>query len=99
MFVVKIDDQGTLLWKTELGDLGIQMANSLIETTNSYVIIGQIDGNSCIVQIDRSSGQPIASKTYELGGEDAFEQAIPYGTGYLAVGYHHAADGLNTFFC
>ena len=98
MFVVKIDDQGALLWKTELGNLGIQMANSLIETTNSYVIIGQIDGNSCIVQLDRSSGQTMASNTFELGGQDAFEHAIPYGTGYLAVGYHHAADGLNTFF-
>ena len=98
ILVVKTDNEGDFLWAKEIGQLKSNLGNSVIETDDSYFVVGALDENSAIIKLEKSSGEIISSKTFDLGGSDAFEHIIEYQNELIAVGYNNAIDSQNTFF-
>ena len=98
ILVIKTDNEGDFLWSKEIGPLKSNLGNSVIETDDSYFVVGALDGNSAIIKLEKSSGETISSKTFDLGGSDAFEHIVEYQNELIAVGYNKAIDSQNTFF-
>ena len=98
ILIVKINDFGQLLWKTELGTLGHNLGNSSIELDDGYIVVGAINEDSAIIKLDKDDGSVIFTKTNNLGGSDAFESVTKLADGFVAVGYNFAEDRENTFF-
>ena len=98
ILVVKTDKKGNVMWKQEFGTNGVNMGNSAIETTDSYIVCGALDGNSALIKLDKNTGTKKGSYVIDNGGSDAFEHIIATSNGFLGVGYVQAQDLTNTFF-
>ena len=98
ILAVKTDKKGNVMWKQEFGTNGVNMGNSAIETTDSYIVCGALDGNSALIKLDKNTGTKKGSYVIDNGGSDAFEHIIATSNGFLGVGYIHAQDLTNTFF-
>ncbi|MCH8331643.1 MAG: T9SS type A sorting domain-containing protein [Bacteroidetes bacterium] len=105
-WVVKLDAAGTLIWQKSLGSSGLDVANSIIQTTdNGYIVAGysqvndgDVTGNHgsddfWVVKLD-SVGTLIWQKS--LGGSD-FDIANSIiqtnDGGYIVAGYSSSNDG------
>ena len=98
ILVIKTDNEGDFLWANEIGQLKSNLGNSVIETDDSYIVVGALGGNSAIIKLEKFSGETISSKIFDLGGSDAFEHIVEYQNELVAVGYNKAIDSQNTFF-
>ena len=98
IFVVKVDQSGRLLWQKEFGNTGHNLGNSMLETSDGYWIVGSQGQDSMLLKLDKSSGNTLIEKKYDLGGNDALEAIIQTASGFAGVGYHSAEDPNNTFF-
>lgn len=98
ILVIKTDNAGDLLWSKEIGQLKSNLGNAVIESDDAYLVVGALDENSAIIKLEKSSGEIISSKTFDLGGSDAFEHIVEYQNELIAVGYNNAIDSQNTFF-
>ncbi len=98
ILVVKTNSEGSLLWKREFGTKGHNLGNSAIETSDGYLICGAINQNSALIKVNKNDGTPIFQKTYDHGGNDAFEHLTATSTGIIAVGYTNAQDHSSTFY-
>ena len=98
ILVIKTDNAGDLLWSKEIGHLKSNLGNAVIESDDAYLVVGALDENSAIIKLEKSSGEIISSKTFDLGGSDAFEHIVEYKNELIAVGYNNAIDSQNTFF-
>ena len=78
ILVVKTDSEGDFLWAKEIGQLKSNLGNSVIESDDSYFVVGALDESSAIIKLEKSSGEIISSKTFDLGGSDAFEHIVEY---------------------
>ena len=78
ILVVKTDNEGDFLWAKEIGQLKSNLGNSVIESDDSYFVVGALDESSAIIKLEKSSGEIISSKTFDLGGSDAFEHIVEY---------------------
>ena len=97
ILVIKTDNVGDFLWAKEIGQQKSNLGNSVIETDDSYIVVGALDENSAMIKLEKSSGEIISSKTFDLGGSDAFEHIDEYQNELIAVGYKNAIDSQNTF--
>ena len=98
ILVVKTDEKGVLRWKQEFGGEGINLGNSVIETADSYLVCGALDGNSALIKLDKNTGTEKFRRVIDNGGTDAFEHLVTTPNGFICVGYVHAQDPTNTFF-
>ena len=71
ILVVKTDASGNQLWKKEFGTAGHNLGNSVIETSDGYVICGAINENSTIIKLDKTDGSEIFIRSIDNGGSDA----------------------------
>jgi len=98
LLVVKTNSSGQVVWKKELGITGHNLGNSALEVSDGYLIAGALNQNSLLAKLNKSTGAIIFQKTYNTGGNDAFEQVALTANGIVAVGYRNALDGNNTFY-
>jgi len=98
LLVVKINSNGSLIWKKEFSIGGHNLGNSANELTDGYLICGSINENSALIKLNKSDGSIIFEQTYNNGGSDAFEHVAQSANGLIAVGYINAEDNQNTFF-
>jgi len=98
LLVVKTNSTGQLVWKKEFGNTGHNLGNSALEIADGYLIAGALSQNSTLLKLNKSTGAVIFEKTYNTGGNDAFEQVALTSNGIAAVGYRNALDGNNTFY-
>ena len=98
IFVVKVDQNGALMWQKEFGSAGHNLGNSMIETSDAYWVVGSQDQDSVLLKLDKVSGDTLIEKKYDLGGSDALESIVETATGFVGIGYHSADDPNNTFF-
>ena len=98
ILVVKIDENGALIWKKEFGESGHNLGNAAIETEDAYWIAGALAGNSALLKLNKTDGSLILETSIDNGGYDAFESISLSSAGIIAVGYINAEDSDNTFF-
>ncbi|MEC9119349.1 MAG: hypothetical protein VX854_07425, partial [Candidatus Thermoplasmatota archaeon] len=98
IMVAKLDSTGNFAWKKEFGDIGHNLGNSAIETSDGYVVVGSMDEDSTIMKLDKDDGSVIFTSTFNAGGSDALENIVEVTGGYAAVGYVAAEDTENTFY-
>ena len=98
LLVVKIDENGNLLWKKEFHESGHNLGNSIIEIDDGYVICGEINQNSSLIKLKKTDGSVLFNSVIDNGGTDAFEHVAKTTSGFLTVGYNQADDVSNTFY-
>ena len=98
LLVVKTNSTGQLVWKKEFGNTGHNLGNSAMEVVDGYLIAGALNQNSTLLKLNKNTGAVIFEKTYNTGGNDAFEHVALTPNGIAAVGYRNALDGNNTFY-
>ncbi len=98
ILVVKVDENGSLLWRKEFGSLGHNLGNSAVETDDAYWIVGSKDQDSVVLKLDKHTGNILIDRIFDLGGSDAIEALIQTPRGFTGVGYRYAVDTNNTFF-
>lgn len=98
ILVVKVNSSGDLIWKKEFGNVGANLGNSAIETSDAYIIVGSLNQNSTIIKLNKSNGSEIWSNTHNNGGSNSYEHLAEIPNGYVTVGYKNAEDNSNTFF-
>ena len=98
IMVAKLDSTGNFAWKKEFGEIGHNLGNSAIETSDGYVVVGSMDEDSTIMKLDKDDGSVIFTSTFNAGGSDALENVVEVSGGYAAVGYVAAEDTENTFY-
>ena len=98
ILVVKTDAEGDLQWKKEFAEGGHNLGNSAMETDDAYVICGALNENSTLFKLNKTDGAVIFQKTYDNGGNDAFEHIVSTSNGWVVVGYINAQDKGNTFY-
>ena len=54
ILVIKTDNEGDFLWAKEIGQLKSNLGNSVIETDDSYFVVGALDENSAIIKLEKS---------------------------------------------
>ena len=69
ILVIKTDNAGDLLWSKEIGQLKSNLGNAVIESDDAYLVVGALDENSAIIKLEKSSGEIISLKTFDLGGQ------------------------------
>ena len=56
------------MWKQEFGTNGVNMGNSAIETTDSYIVCGALDfSNSALIKLDKNTGTKKGSYVIDNG--------------------------------
>ena len=45
-----------MIWKQEFGTSGVNLGNSALETTDSYIVCGALDGNSALIKLEKNTG-------------------------------------------
>ncbi len=98
ILVVKLAQNGSVIWKRELSSGRYNLGNSVIETKDGYLVCSSISENSSLFLLDKSTGVTLQQKSFDLGGTDAFENIAKTALGYAAIGYTRANDNQNTFF-
>ena len=98
IFVVKVDQNGQLIWQKEYTDSGHNFGNSVLETDDGYLLCGVKNDDSFLVKVKKESGDILFSKTYENGGSDAFEHLLLVNNQIFAVGYTNSEDKYNNFY-
>ena len=98
ILVIKVDSNGELIWKREIGNRGHNLGNSAIEANDAYIIVGALNKNSALIKLDKYNGNILLNKTYNIGGTDAFEHIAQTDNGFIVAGYNNAEDPDNTFF-
>ena len=98
LYVVKTDIEGSKIWDNEIYIGGHNLGNSVLESTNGYLIFGGLDQNSSIIKLNKDNGTVIYNKSYDNGGTDAFENGVEAPNGIVAVGYINSEDPYNSFF-
>ena len=71
VLVVKVDSVGSLLWKTEIGQPGHNLGNSIVEVSDGYIACGAQNQDAMLTKLDKNTGAILWNKTYDLGGNDA----------------------------
>lgn len=108
LHLLKIDDNGALLWEQKIGDTETDEAACLVESADgNYIVVGTSDSYGSSPDIKdfwaikvSSSGQLIWNKTY--GGELSIDEAkgvvAAHDEGYILVGdtFEFADDGSAT---
>lgn len=98
LLVIKTNSDGELLWKKEFSEGNHNLGNSVIETSDGYLICGALNENSTIIKLDKNDGSLLFKEVVDNGGSDAFEHIVQINNGFVAVGYINAEDRLNTFY-
>ena len=98
LFVVKTDIDGSKIWDNEIYIGGHNLGNSVLESTNGYIIFGALNQNSSIIKLNKNNGTIIFNKSFDNGGIDAFENGVETPNGLVAVGYINSEDPYNTFY-
>tara|TARA_B100000886_G_scaffold73659_1_gene47396 strand:+ start:455 stop:1939 length:1485 start_codon:yes stop_codon:yes gene_type:complete len=98
ILIVKMDASGHLLWNREIHVGEHNLGNSAIELSDGYLICGSLDQNSALIKLDKENGSTIFLQTFDNGGTDAFENVSIVPSGFIAVGYVHSEDPLNSFY-
>ena len=98
LYVVKTNIDGSKMWDNEIYIGGHNLGNSVLESTNGYLIFGGLDQNSSIIKLNKDNGAVIFNKSYDNGGTDAFENGVETPNGIVAVGYINSEDPYNTFY-
>lgn len=91
-YLLKINSNGTLAWTKTYGGIGLEIANSVKQTSDGgYIITGQIDtfgaggGDILLIRID-ASGNLTWSKTYGREGTEAGVSIIQTTDGGFLIG-------------
>lgn len=90
ILVVKVDQNGALLWQKEFGNVGHNLGNSVLETSDGYWVVGSQGQDSVLIKLDKVTGDTLIEKKYDLGGSDAIESLAQTSSGFVGVGYHSA---------
>ena len=98
LYVVKTSSNGTKIWDNEIYIGGHNLGNSVIESTDGYLIFGGLDRNSSVIKLNKNSGNVIFNKSFDNGGTDAFENGVQTPNGIVAVGYINSEDQNNSFY-
>ena len=98
LYVVKTDIDGSKIWDNEIYIGGHNLGNSVLESTNGYIIFGGLNQNSSIIKLNKDNGTIIYNNSYDNGGTDAFENGVETPNGIVAVGYINSEDPYNTFY-
>lgn len=98
ILIVKSDSLGSLLWKKEFSEGGNNLGNSALEIGDGYIICGSLNENSTLIKLNKTDGSEIFVKTFDNGGNDAFEHLTISNNNIAAVGYVNAQDKTNTFY-
>ena len=98
LYVVKTNIDGTKIWDNEIYIGGHNLGNSVLESTNGYLIFGGLDQNSSIIKLNKDNGTVIYNKNYDNGGTDAYENGVETPNGIVAVGYINSEDPYNSFY-
>ena len=92
ILVVKISADGNLLWQKEIGQKGHNLGNAALETDQNYIIVGSINEDAAFISLNKNTGAITESKSFNHGGNDAYEAIVKTPTGFIAVGYNNAED-------
>lgn len=98
ILIVKTDSEGDLLWKKELSEGGHNLGNTVLEVDDGYLVCGAVNENSTLIKLNKTDGSLMFMKSFDIGGNDAFEHLAVLNDEIIAVGYKNAEDGLNTFY-
>jgi hypothetical protein len=90
-YVVKINNNGEKEWNNTFGGVGKDYANSIIQTSDGYVLAGYTGsygagGDAYVVKID-NNGQEMWSKTFGGVGYEEANSIIQTSDGYVFAGY------------
>ena len=98
ILVIKIQSDGNLVWKREIQTGNHNLGNAAIEVSDGYIICGSRNKNSTLIKLAKNTGEILFESIFDNGGSDAIEHVAVSPNGYIAIGYKHAADDLNTFY-
>ena len=98
LYVVKTNIEGSKIWDNEIYIGGHNLGNSILESTDGYLIFGGLNQNSSIIKLQKDNGAVIFNKSYDNGGTDAFENGVETPNGIVAVGYNNSEDPYNAFY-
>ncbi len=87
-YFLKTDENGTEQWGRSFGDLGDDVARSIVETADGYAIAGYKDAKYFWLVKTDTNGVEMWNKTYgEIGSQNAYSLATTKDGGYVIAGW------------